>query len=275
MGRLLLSGFLCLWLTAWAGVAAADEIADAGRALVKGKSDAVVTIRMVIKEIWDYGDGDSDADESVLETTGSVIQEDGLIVAALSATDPSEMYNDMFAAFEDDEFKMDVRSEVDEIMIIMGDGKELSAEVVLRDSDLDLVFIRPKEKADQPFSHLDLSKSPSSAQFDQIAVLYRLGKVANRSVTAAFPRVLAVMEKPRRLYVLASWSEMVGWSGTGRPAFTLDGDFLGITVMRSIKIGGSGLASMFSDDENSIAEVVVPAADILESSLQVPGQSTD
>lgn len=274
MRRLTPKLLLCLGLATWTSVAAADDIAEAGRALVAEKSEAVVTIRMVIKETFSFGSGGSDSYESILETTGSVIREDGLLVASLSATDPSKLYEDMFADWEDDDFKMDIHSEIDEITIILADGEEIPAKIVLRDSDLDLVFIRPEKKADRPFAHFDLSKSPSSAQFDQVAVLYRLGKVANRAITAGFPRVLAVMEKPRRLYVLSTWSEMMTWTGLGRPVFTLDGHFVGVTVLRIIKTVGSGSTSMLMDGENAAAEVVVPAADILESAQQAPPQST-
>ena len=266
---------MCTLMIATAGTSTADKIAKSGRELVAENSDAVVTIRMIVEETFSFGGMGSDATETTAETTGSVIQEDGLIVAALSATDPSKFFEGLFENLYDDDFNIDIRSELKELTIIMGNGEEISAEIVLRDTDLDLVFIRPESMVDHSFSHFDLSASVSSEQFERIAVLYRLGNVANRAVTANFPRVLAVMEKPRRMYVLAAWMDMMGWTGTGRPVMTLDGKFLGITVLRSIKTVGSGAVSLVWDGENSAAEVVIPAADILESALQVPTRSRE
>lgn len=275
MSPLLPKLLLCLMVAAWPRLAVADEIAEAGRTLVAEQSDAVVTIRMVIEQTFTFGGAGSSVSESVSETTGSVIQEDGLIVASLFATDPDKLYEDLFAEWEDEDFKIDIRTDLHQLTIVMGDGEEFRAEIVLRDSDLDLVFIRPEKKVDRSFSHFDLGQSPSPAQFDRIAVVYRLGKVANRAITAAFPRVLAVLERPRHFYVLSSWSEMMSLAGTGRPVFTLDGEFLGITGLRSIKTIGSGSTSMLMDGENAAAEIVVPAADILESAHLVPPRKSE
>ena len=83
------------------------------------------------------------------------------------------------------------------------------------------------------------------------------------------------MEKPRRFYVLSTWSDMTSWTGMGRPVFTLDGKFVGITVLRRIKTLGGSSESLFFDGDNAAAEVIVPAADILEDARQVPARSRE
>ena len=43
--------------------------------------------------------------------------------------------------------------------ILLDDGTEVPAEIVLRDKDLDLAFIRPKAKPASPMTSVDLTKS--------------------------------------------------------------------------------------------------------------------
>jgi len=58
----------------------------------------------------------------------------------------------------------------------------------------------------------------------------------------------------------------------GSPAFTLDGNILGVDVMRSIGSGDEGMNNFRSDGMTSI---VLPAEDILKASKQAPEAKGD
>ena len=242
----------------------ADALARAGRSLVREYADTVVTLRIVLSESFTFSGRSGSRFESVTETTGTIIQPDGLIVASLIATDPSKIYDDLFEEFEDADFSFDFQSDLDAMTIILGDGEEIHAEIVLRDTDLDLIFVRPHARALRVFPHVDLSHSSMPEQFDRVAVLRRLGKVANRTVTAQFPRVLAALEKPRPMSVLSPLDD-----DTGHPVFALNGKFVGMTTFRMIRITGGETSSMFSDFENATAITVVPASEILRDVQQI------
>lgn len=225
-------------------------------------SGSVLTIRLVIKEQYDGGGMDSQEYEQVSEITGTVIQPDGLMVTALSATDPAHLYEGIMDAMpEEAGFKFE--TSLSKVVILTNEGKEIPAKVVLRDKDLDLAFIRPADKPSTPWSHVALAGDASAEQFDALVLAYRLGVSASRACTASFPRVASVLQKPRKLYFLGAWD------GTelGGPAFTTSGQCLGIAVMRFVKSGSPSVMSMLGGDP-TMAPVIVPGAAVLESAAQ-------
>lgn len=248
---------------------AADELADAGRRVIAEHGSAVVTLKLVIRQKMSFGGFGDEASESVYETTGTVIDDAGLILTSLLATNPAHFLEDLF--MEEEEFQMEMSSSLEGIAVLLENGREISAKIVLRDQDLDLAFIRPDEPSPATIKPVDLSKELNPKQFDQVIIPYRLGRVGNRQVTAAFPRLDAIMEKPRPMY-------LVGFMGSeGSPAFTEAGECLGVVVTRKLSsAGGGGFNPMsFSADDLNMAQVVVPGPDILEIAEQAPDEAAE
>ena len=75
-----------------------------------------------------------------------------------------------------------MESELSDVKIVLDDGTEVPAEVVLRDKDNDLAFIRPKTKPAAPMAALDLANSGKADILDQVISLTRLGSAAGRAV---------------------------------------------------------------------------------------------
>ena len=255
----------------------ADELAEVGKKIVKDNKEAVVTIKLVVEERFSFGGLGSEKSESITETTGSVIGKDGLTVASLTATNPTSIISDMLSGLGGDEdLQFSVDSDLSDVTIILDNGDEVSADVVLRDRDLDLIFVRPTEQRAKGFRKIDISGDPKVEQFDRLVLLGRLGKVANRSISGSFPRVSAVMEKPRRLYVVSGG----GAGALGEPAFDMEGNFVGMSAMRKIKSSGAGgggfmgLGSL-SDIGSNMITVIVLAEDILEAAEQAPPAAAD
>src|SRR5881296_3501778 len=136
---------LVMLLSFLAGACHADDLADKGRAIFKQHQHAVVTVQLVLKNKFSMAGRGGEANESRQDVTGTVVDPSGLTVLSLSATDPGQTLQSMFSSSdEDSKFKME--TELSDIKILLDDGSELPSEVVLRDRDLDLAFIRPKAK---------------------------------------------------------------------------------------------------------------------------------
>jgi len=240
----------------------ADELAEKGREIFKKNQRAVVTVQEVLKM---SPAGGSRANESKQDLTGTVLDGSGLTVLALSACDPSEMYQRMMG---EDYSRGRVETEITDMKILLDDGTELPAEIVLRDKDLDLAFIRPKTKPASPMPAVDLNKSAPAQLLDQVITLNRLNSAAGRAYSASVERISAVIQKPRTFYIPDSTMTA---TTLGSPAFALDGNLVGVMVMRAVSAkGGSG-----RNYRDNLTSIILPAADIAKAAAQAPEAKGD
>ena len=253
---------LALWLAAPAIPSRADELAGKGREIFRKNQHAVVTVQEVLK--MSYA-GSPRANETKQDLTGTVVDASGLTVLALSSCDPSEMYQRMAG---DEYSRNKLETEVTDIKILLEDGTEVPAEIVLRDKDLDLAFIRPKAKLASPMAAVDLTKSGSAQVLDQVITLNRLNSAAGRAYAASVERITAVIQKPRTFYIPDS---MMTSTTLGSPAFSLDGNFLGVLVMRSVSSKGGGARNY----RENLTSIILPAEDILKAAKQAPEAKGD
>lgn len=247
-----------------AGHVYADQVAEQGRAILKKNKDSVITIELVVKQKFSFPGMPSQDSESKVESTGTVISADGLTVVSLSEVDPSSMMEAMMAGNPQME-GLKMETEVQDVTMLMSDGSEVLAEIILRDKDLDMAFIRPLEKAESAFTHVNLDDNGIPLQLDQVISVNKLGKVARRAHSISVERIDAIVTKPRTFYIPGKDPSN---SGLGAPAFTLDGKFIGVFFMRAIKATGGG--SMFGGAQNNVTIILLPAIDIQEAAEQAP-----
>jgi S1-C subfamily serine protease len=247
-------------------VASADDFAQWGRAVHKKHQEAVVTVQLVIKNKLSMAGGPSQSNESRQEVTGTVVDPSGLTVVSLSAIDPSQMIQNVMGG---DRIKME--SELGEMKLLLADGTEVPADVVLRDKDMDLAFLRPKTRPEKPMQALDLSQSGQAEILDPVLALNRLGNAAGRAYSGSAERIAAVVQRPRLFYVPDS---NMTTSTLGSPAFTADGKVLGIILMRATKSSGSTGSSLSVQNPNYTG-IILPAADVLKALKQVPEPGQD
>ena len=248
----------------------ADEVADKGREIFKKNQRAVVTVQVVVKMKFSVPGMGGQANESKQDVTGTVVDPSGLTVLALSSCEPGDMIQSMMAGMSDEDMKFKMETELSDVKLLLDDGTELPADIVLRDKDLDLAFVRPVTKPASPMMALDLSKSATAQVLDQVITLNRLGKAAGRAYAASVERISAVVQKPRLFYVPGS--EMTSTT-LGSPAFSLDGNVLGVFVMRSVSQKGGGIG-MFNFRPQGLTTIILPAADILKAARQAPEAKT-
>lgn len=210
-------------MTAMAAILLAGTVCQAqvevdARKIADAYKDAIVTVDLVVEIRMSY-EGQTDKRETKHSTTATIIDPDGLAVASLTQVSP-DSYRD-----PDD---MDTTYEIKDVKIRTAGGEDIAADVVLRDRDLDLAFIRPKAKPEKPLPYLDLANASSPQILDQVVILSRLGQLANHAPSARLDRVESVVTKPRTFYIIDGTMHQQ----LGIPVFTLDSKCVGILVVR-------------------------------------------
>jgi len=117
---------------------------------------------------------------------------------------------------------------------------------------------------------VDFTKSAPAQVLDSVITLNRLGRAAGRAYSASVERISAVVQKPRTFYIPDS--AMTG-TALGSPAFALDGNIVGILVMRTIT--SSGGASMINFRPDNATSIILPAEEVLKAAKQAPEAKGD
>ncbi len=250
---------LCYVLAIWPMLSANASTLSKSRQVFEQHKSAVVTIQLVVKSQMSMHGKGGNANEMKQEITGTVMNRDGLIVTSLSAIDPTSVYKAMMGP-GDAGFNME--SNVTSASILLEDGTELPARVILRDPDLDLAFIRPLEKPDAPMPHVDFTEDASPGLLEEVVAINRLGRVARRTHTASLERIEGIVTKPRTFYIPGQ-GQGGSNASVGCPAFALGGNLIGIAVLRTAHSKGFDMRGNF-------LVILVPAADILEAAEQAP-----
>ena len=236
--------FCLLMVTSlWVGSAWADETAELSQKVLEKWQDAVITARIII-EMYES--------ERKIEILVTVIDKSGLAVLSLSSINPASMYGAMV-----DETK------VKDVTMILPDNEEIPANLVLRDQDIDLAFIKPIDKVEKKLTAIDLGDNTEPEILDRIVSLSRLGNTGGFAPVVSISRVQAIIKKPRTMYMIDPMKALLG--GLGVPAFTLDGKIVGIALMRTSKVqdvmgdelsrGMGGLPSL---------PIILPAQEIID-----------
>lgn len=245
--------YLALVLVCMAGVSTAawtsdDTLWKTGRLIAEKNAKAVVTIQLVLEQSASYG-GQTEKNEQKMNATGTVIDPSGLVVTSLNNVDPRSMMRD---AMEDSDFKMTIK--VTDALIRLDDGTEIPMNIVVRDGDLNLAFLKPKEPVKTKLAYVNLKNGSTPLMLDNVLTMSRLGQVAGRSIAANYDEIMAVVKKPRKFYVLS-----FGWA-EGGPAFTTDGKTVGIVVPKGNFKGGYENYDMLT--------IIMPAETVMQAAAQ-------
>lgn len=265
-------------LLASRGIGLADETADAGRKIMNSYKDAVVKIKVVMQSKFVMNGNEMQNKEYKNEITGTVLDPSGLILVSLTALDPSKFMNSLMSGMDEGaegNMKMEMKLDLKGIKIILADETELDAKVVLRDKDLDMAFILPKQAVVKPMTAVNVNEQSNPGIMDEIIILSRLSKVANYAPSIMSARISAVVNKPRKFYIPQLEGGDIGDIGT--PAFTLDGKLAGVSLIRTLATeGGAGFGAMMgSAGAMGITAVIMPVNEILEASKQVAKETRE
>lgn len=264
-----LVGFVVLCLVA---TTHADPVAEAGRRVLEMHANAIVTVKLVTEMSMAFA-GQNRQQEMKSELAGTVIHPRGVILVSLVGMDPTALMEaQMQAALGAQGFKREMK--VKDVQILLSDGTELPAKVVLRDKDLDLALICPLEKPARPFAAVNVQDVGRPQPLEQVICLNRLAMVANRASVVSLDRISAVVARPHPFYTLA----MGGNTGLGSAVFALDGRLVGFVLMRVLSTPQFALnpSSMLTAGQGGMGflPIVLPASEVLEGLQQALGGSS-
>jgi hypothetical protein len=214
------------------GTARAEgDIRAAARALAAKSQKTVVTVKLVVTMKMM-----GQEEEQKVEVTGTVIDPSGLTVVSATEIDPSAAMKALLGPLmgagggrrggaPDMKFESDVK----ETLLVLDDGTEIEADVILKDQDLDLAFVRPRDTT-QKFEALALKPRGKAPELlEEVFVLSRLGRLQNRSTALSLGSVKAIVKGPRTFYICDGEAT----SGSlGCVAFDSAGAPLGVFVMK-------------------------------------------
>ncbi len=226
------------------------DVAQRGSEVFEQNKAAVITIRSVISFSFD---GTEQEDEMLVNAT--LIQPDGLAVLSLALLDPTTLWQKM------GEMPDIPQPEIVRLSMILADTTEIPAELILRDNDLDLAFVRPKVLPDHDVPCVDIKKLSSPSLLEEVVSIQQLGEIVRRAHSVFIDRIEAIIERPRKHYFLGSHRHE---SLISSPVFNLDGDFIGIGAIRATK------GTQDSDFSDNVMVLVLSADDIVEVMEQVP-----
>ncbi|MEK7485041.1 MAG: trypsin-like peptidase domain-containing protein [Planctomycetota bacterium] len=201
----------------------ADEIGQIARNILKANEKAVVRVSVVIKQSMSFGGQPARNRESKKEIIGTLIDPSGLTLVSLSRIDPGA------SLAGSESHGIEIKTELSSIKILLSDGKEVAAKVVLRDKDLDIAFVVPEQKLLEnsfPFISLENKTKNPIEIMDEGIILTRAEKTAKRVSMVDVLRINAIVSKPRTFYL----SQNIG--SVGSPVFAKDGSLIGVTLIR-------------------------------------------
>ena len=255
MKKMMLTGLLML-LAVTAAHAADGDLEAKIRELQKAKKakimeiadknkESIVIVEIVVKATVSFNGQQRPAQEQKLRLNGTMISQDGTTVVSNSRSDPMAQLGSRAKNMPG--LKIDM--EVLESKIILNDGTEVPAKVVLKDADLDLAFVKPDEPQ-KDMAHVTLCPDCKPEILDSVISVTRLDLEANRTVVIKSGSIGGIIEKPRKYYVGAS-------SNPGLPAFNKDGKCFGLFLRRMGTSGPTG------------GPVILPAEEILTAVKQL------
>jgi hypothetical protein len=226
--------------------------AASGRDLVKQYADTVVSVELVVTVRLTVGDRALPPRESKVEVNGTVISPTGLTVTVLSLVDPRGSLEAMRAAQGAGASKIEIgESEFKDVKLRLANNAEVPADVVLKDPDLNLIFIAPVVDPAAParkFTNVRLDKPATAEVLGNYYLISRGPKSLQRVPIVRMTTVLGIVEKPRMMFLLSE-------QALGIPIFDSSGLVLGI-------------ATQYLENGRPSSPIVLSAADVAELAAQ-------
>ncbi|MFQ5590586.1 MAG: trypsin-like peptidase domain-containing protein [Phycisphaerae bacterium] len=240
--------------------ARAVEAADYAK-LINDKAPALVTIKFVLKVSMGAMMGPEQESEN--EITAVMIDPKGVLLC--SNTQLSGFTGMMRRLMGS--MGSEISARPLDLRVLIGDeAKEHEAELLARDSELDLAWVKIKEPGDRTFEHVDFATGTKLELGQEVVVVRRLDKFFARTPAVSHGRVGGITRKPRDLYIPTG--EVV--TALGLPVYTTDGRVAGFTVMQApdeedTEMNPMAVFSRLSSLQNIMAAVVLPAADVAKA----------
>src|SRR6478609_8363228 len=134
------------------------ELRNTGKKLSAAHKDSIVWLSVLSKTSMG-AEGDVPAQvkaalagkdsEEKNEVNGTIVDASGLIVTALGGLDKSAMVDGQTVNTPMGTFKLKATTEIKEVKVITADGSEIPADLVMKDQDLGLAFIKIRSDSEE------------------------------------------------------------------------------------------------------------------------------
>ncbi len=264
--RICLVAVLCFAATA--GEVEAAPVPNYGQ-LLAAQDKALVTVKFVLQvKLGGSLAGGLDDQELENEVTGIVIDSTGLVLCS----------NTQFNAYVDLMQKMmpagvEMTSTPKDLKVLTGvEGEELEADLLVRDSDRDLVWLRIRNTGERKFSFIDFSRASIPGIGDEVFAVWRMDRYFARTATLSKVRIGGITQRPRQLFV----PDAALSAGIGVPVFDPTGKAVGMTVSQLPDSDGRGVTdnpfAMMSQSlrmQQGVQGLILPASEIVKATQQV------
>jgi S1-C subfamily serine protease len=238
-------GYAAIFVAALAMLSAplyAQQEADFQK-LLADKASAIVTVKFVLKVKSTWGESDNEQ-----EASGVMIEPHGLVLCS----------NTMLGGYSVWARHAGGTSTPTDIKVLVGDDTEgLEAELIARDSELDLTWVRIKDPRDKEFTCVDLNASAAARIGERLYSVSRLGRYFDRVPFVSEGRVGGITSKPRRLYIPSD-----GAGALGLPVYNAAGNVIGVLVSQMPEpdeMEGAGSSWYYS------SAMILPAPEVLKA----------
>jgi S1-C subfamily serine protease len=242
-------------------VRAEEDITKSAKKIFADYQDSVVWVSAVAKlSVKTTGSSARSIpdQEKKVETPGTIVDASGLVLASLSSIDPSSAMDGQEFPSANGPVKVSASAKITEVKIIMPDGTEIPGDVVMKDTDLDLAFIKINKDSPEAkgvkFRSVDLANSAEGHVLDEVVAIGRMGEAFSRQPSVITSLVTAETKKPR--HFLRIPTETIGG-----PVFAASGKLIGFTILRRTRSESSG-------NQIQMIPSVLPAADIVAIAAQ-------
>ncbi|RME38256.1 MAG: serine protease [Planctomycetota bacterium] len=258
--------FLMLWTMVAATLGTQTARADeAMRKLLTDKQAALVTIKFILKIKLSgplAGMGDQ---ETETEITGVMVRPNGVVLCSNSRlAGMINMIKKMVGSMADN-----VSGTPTDLKVLVGDDEEgKEAELIARDSELDLAWVRIKEPGGETFTYVDFANGATGGVGQRVLAMRRLNKYFGRVPAVAEGHIGGMTQKPRELYVASGApSEM-----PGMPVYDASGKPLGFTIMQvpENEAGDDNPMGMLSSLSNlqDLGALILPAREVAKATAR-------
>lgn len=211
MGKMGRNGLVMgLVATLFASLTLASD-ADTYKALTEKHAAALITIKFIPQ----MPNGDK---RSEVTSTGTVISPDGVILASNSQVGGNPMGGPGITPTE--------------IEILFGeDTSGPKAEIIGRDSELDLAWLKITDELEKPLAYLDLKEDATPGIGDQVYSIRLMDEYFGRAPYVKSFKIAAMLKKPRKLIAPELvWN--VDSEFVGLPTFSADGKTVGLFIVQ-------------------------------------------
>jgi S1-C subfamily serine protease len=240
----------------------ADDLGDYAK-ILKEKEPTLVTVKFVLKVKMGGMMGGMGDQESDTEITGVLIDAKGLVLCSNTQLGGfTAMMKRMMGRMGGD-----ITATPTDLKVLIGDDVEgVEAELIARDTELDLAWVRIKEPAETPYPHVDFGAGAEVDIGDRVFAVREMGKYFGRTPVVTEGRIGGKASKPRELYIPSADFA----TAMGMPVYNANGQIVGIMVMQmpmeeDADMNPMAMMGMMSSMQDMMGGFILPAANVAKA----------